>query len=185
MTTSNTINPNNWITNYYKYLKNYTKARVSNPADVEEIISDTFLAALKAKDNFKNKCTERTWLTSILKHKIIDYYRSKSSNKGKIHHYTISHDEHQEQYYYDAAFTFSEASTLADMNLENLESVLHNSLNIIPQSQSTVARMRIYEDLSTDEICDRLKISKNNAWVLMSRARKSIATHLNKYDYAV
>ncbi len=185
MTTSNTINPNKWIANYYNYLKNYTKVRVSNPVDVEEIISDTFLSALKAKDNFKDKCTERTWLTSILKHKIADYYRFKSSNKGKMHYYAISHNEHQERYYYDTAFTLSEASILADMNLENLESLLHNSLNVIPESQSVVARMRIYEHLSTDEICDRLKISKSNAWVLMSRARKSIATHLNQYDYAV
>jgi RNA polymerase sigma-70 factor (ECF subfamily) len=179
------INAEKWMDKYYKFLFNYTKARVNNALDVEEIISDTFFAALKAKDNFQQKSTERTWLVAILKHKIIDYYRRKASHKGKMRTYTMSHEEYQETYHYTTAITQCESSTLSDIHLETLENVLEESLAHIPQSQSDVVKLRVYEALSTEEICDRLDISKNNAWVLMSRARKSLATRLTKYDYAV
>ncbi|MDO1501661.1 sigma-70 family RNA polymerase sigma factor [Winogradskyella maritima] len=179
------INAEKWMDNYYKFLFNYTRARVSNTLDVEEIISDTFFAALKAKDNFQQKSTERTWLVAILKHKIIDYYRREASHKGRMRKYTMSHEEYQETYHHTTAITESESSTLSDIHLETLENVLEESLAHIPQSQSNVVKLRVYEALSTEEICDRLDISKNNAWVLMSRARKSLATHLTKYDYAV
>ena len=46
-------------------------------------------------------------------------------------------------------------------------------------------KLRVYDELNTKEICDKLSISKNNAWVLMSRARKSIAMYLEKYDYTI
>lgn len=183
--TNNSINVEKWIINYYPYLQNYTMSRVSNQLDVEEIISDTFFAALKAKNNFQNKCSERTWLTAILRHKIIDYYRKQASQKSKLHRHAISHEEYQEKYFYETAVTRCEESTLADLNVKALEQALAESLNNIPESQSKVAKLRIYEELSTEEICTRLEISKNNAWVLMSRARKSLAMQLKAYDYAV
>ncbi|WP_299249417.1 sigma-70 family RNA polymerase sigma factor [uncultured Aquimarina sp.] len=179
------INADKWIVNYYDYLHKYTRSRISNLLDVEEIISDTFLAALKAKDNFKNKSNERTWLTAILKHKIIDYYRQKSSMKGKIEQYMLSHEEYEDIYHYNIAITQREESTLSDIYFHALKNVLNDSLAKIPKSQSNVLKMRIYQELSTEEICDRLDISKNNAWVLMNRARKALAVCLTKYDYAI
>ena len=161
-----TINADKWIKNYYSYLQNYTRVRVSNPQDVEEIISDTFLAALKAKANFKNKCSERTWLTAILKNKIVDHYRKQASHKGKMNKYMLSHDEYKEMYHFDTAISQCEESTLSEINLNNLESILTESLSQLPLSQSNVAKMRIYDELSTEEICKILNISKNNAWVL-------------------
>jgi RNA polymerase sigma-70 factor (ECF subfamily) len=180
-----TINAEKWMDNYYNFLKNYTKARVSNTLDVEEIISDTFLAALKSKDNFQQKSTERTWLVAILKHKIIDYYRREGSYKGRMRKYTMSHEEYQDAFHYTTAITESEASTLSDIHIENLEHVLKKSLTQIPVSQAKVLKLRVYDELNTEEICDKLSISKNNAWVLMSRARKAIAMYLEKYDYAI
>lgn len=182
---TNTINPDKWITNYYSFLKNYAKARISNPLDVEEIISDTFLAALKSKDNFQHKCTERTWLIAILKRKIVDYYRKRATYKGKMNRYAFSHEEYQETYHHSTAIIDGEEATLSNINLQALELVLTESFTQMTSRQSSVARMRIYDELSTEEICSRLNISKNNVWVLMSRARKAIAARLSHCDYAV
>lgn len=184
-TVNKTINADKWIENYQIYLFNYTKSRIQNHHDVEEIIQDTFLAALKSKDKFQNRSSERTWLTAILKHKIIDYYRRKSSKKGKIERYSLSHDEYQDNYHYDVAISQPEECILSNVNLENVECILDDALSRIPDSQSKVLRLRVYDQMNTEEICDKLNISKNNAWVLMCRARKTIATHFAKYDYAL
>ena len=79
----NQINPEKWVDRYSDFLFNYTITRVNNRDIAKDLISETFLAGLKSMKNFKGEATERTWLVSILKRKIIDYYRKINSNKGK------------------------------------------------------------------------------------------------------
>ena len=77
------LNPEKWVTLHADYLFNYTISRINNHDLAKDLVQDTFFAGLKAKDNFQGKATERTWLISILKRKIIDHYRKINSAKGK------------------------------------------------------------------------------------------------------
>ena len=77
------LDPNKWIDKYSDYLFKYTLVRVSDYELSKDIVQDTFFSALKSAKNFEGKSTERTWLISILKRKIIDYYRKINSKKGK------------------------------------------------------------------------------------------------------
>ena len=64
--------PDNWVEDYGDYLFNYTISRVSDSQLAYDLVQDTFLAALSARDSFEGRSTEKTWLISILKRKIID-----------------------------------------------------------------------------------------------------------------
>jgi len=55
----------------------YIKPRVKNKNDAEEILQDTFLACLDNLRDFQGRCLLCTYLYSIARHKIIDYYRKK------------------------------------------------------------------------------------------------------------
>ena len=78
-----TLNTNKWIDNYADYLYNYSISRVNNSDLAKDLVQDTFFAGLKSAKNFQGKASERTWLVSILKRKIIDYYRKINSKKGQ------------------------------------------------------------------------------------------------------
>src|SRR6056300_1580874 len=80
---SNTLNPNGWIDNYSDYLFNYTITRIDDKEIAKDLVQETFFAGIKSMKNFKGEASERTWLISILKRKIIDYYRKINSKKGK------------------------------------------------------------------------------------------------------
>ena len=80
---NNELNPNQWIDKYSDYLFNYTISRVNDREMAKDLVQDTFFAGLKSMKNFKGEASERTWLISILKRKIIDYYRKINSAKGK------------------------------------------------------------------------------------------------------
>ena len=77
------IDPNKWVDKYSDYLFNFTIVRVNDREVAHDLISETFLAGLKSMKNFKGEATERTWLISILKRKIIDHYRKSNSKKGR------------------------------------------------------------------------------------------------------
>ncbi len=46
----------------------------------EDLVQETMLSAYQARDKFRGGSSERTWLVSILKRKIIDHYRKQSRN---------------------------------------------------------------------------------------------------------
>lgn len=67
--------PEEWVDRYGDTLFRFALARIGDPARAEDLVQETFLAALKPRRNFQQRSSPRTWLTAILKHKIIDHLR--------------------------------------------------------------------------------------------------------------
>ena len=59
------INPNKWIDLYSDYLFNYTVTRVSDRDIAQDLVQDTFLAALKSMTNFKGRTTKSSSLAKL------------------------------------------------------------------------------------------------------------------------
>ena len=73
------LDPETWVDKYGDYLYRFALSRVKDPVIAEELVQETFLAALRSLKNFQGRSSGRTWLIAILKHKIIDYFRKKKS----------------------------------------------------------------------------------------------------------
>ena len=68
-------NPESWVDKYGDLLYRYALSRIQNPSTAEDLVQETFLAALRARDRFAGNSTTRTWLVGILRHKIYDHLR--------------------------------------------------------------------------------------------------------------
>ena len=79
----NAIDPHRWVSMYADYLYTYAAFRINDQDMAKDLVQETFLAALESREKFKRRSSEKTWLTAILKNKIIDVYRSRSSGFGK------------------------------------------------------------------------------------------------------
>lgn len=64
-----------WVDRYADALYRYAFAKTSNQGISEELVQETFLAAIKGQKRFRNESTASTWLFAILKRKIADHYR--------------------------------------------------------------------------------------------------------------
>jgi RNA polymerase sigma-70 factor, ECF subfamily len=64
-----------WIETHADYLFNFAVGQVRDVNVAEDLVQDTFLAALKAHGRFAGQSSERTWLVGILRHKIYDHLR--------------------------------------------------------------------------------------------------------------
>ncbi len=78
-----------WVDEYGDVLFHFAFARVKDRETAEDLVQETFLAAVQSQGRFKGQSSEKTWLFSILKHKVIDHYRK---IKSPAHAQTISHD---------------------------------------------------------------------------------------------
>ncbi len=63
-----------WLADHGDYLYRFALARLRDPHQAEDVVQETMLAAVKS-NSYLGQSSPRTWLTGILKHKIIDLLR--------------------------------------------------------------------------------------------------------------
>ncbi len=172
---SGNLNPGLWVENHGDYLYNYAYFRVNNKEVSEDIVQETFIAALKAKDSFRGESSELTWLLAILKRKVIDYFRKLSSGKERvISDYTLPfRDEGIFDGHWLGDRLPKDWGSDADstLNQEEFQSILQVCLSLLPPKWRSVFVMKFMEELSSDEVCKENECTPSNFWVIIHRAR--------------
>ena len=182
-TTSNhTLNPDLWVHNYADYLYNFTMSRINKEAISKDLVQETFLAALKSAGNFQGKASEKTWLTSILKRKIIDYYRKINSNKGKAEVRMSFYENGDNEGSWIEERVPQSWKSQTDTDIENSE--LQNQIDLcigkLPEKYAIAFRMKTILEHETEDICNELNITSSNLWVLLHRARTQLRGCMEK-----
>jgi RNA polymerase sigma-70 factor (ECF subfamily) len=173
--------PETWVDKYSDYLFNFTISRVNNSEIAKDLISETFLAGLKSKDNFKGEASERTWLISILKRKIIDHYRKINSNKGKAEVRISYKDDESEGDWLEERVSDPFDKTAEDvMENEELGLAIYGCLDTLNEKHAIIFKMKTIDGFDTEAICNEFNITASNLWVIIHRARKSMAECLEK-----
>ena len=148
----------------------------------KDLISETFLAALKAKKNFKGEASERTWLIAILKRKIIDHYRKINSKKGKAEVRVNYRDAEQEGEWLEERVADPFDMTAEDtLENEELGLAIHDCLATLNERHAEIFKMKTIDNYETEVICNAFDITPSNLWVIIHRARTSMATCLEKH----
>ncbi|WP_459211035.1 sigma-70 family RNA polymerase sigma factor [Aquimarina rhabdastrellae] len=179
---TNTIDPTTWVDKYSDYLFNYTIVRVDDKEIAQDLVQETFLAGLKSMKNFKGEASERTWLISILKRKIIDYYRKINSKKGKAEvrlNYNSDSDSEGDWLEERVADPF-DANAEGEIENKELGTAIHNCIGKLPEKQATIFKMKTIQGFDTETICDEFSITASNLWVIIHRARTALAACLEK-----
>lgn len=180
--TNTKLDPNQWISLYSDYLFNYTITRVNSRPIAQDLISETFLAGLKSMQNFKGEASERTWLVSILKRKIIDHYRKTNSNKGKAEvrmSYNIDSETEGDWLEQRVSDPFDKTAEDNFINKE-LADAINLCLSKLPTKQGQIFEMKTILNYDTETICNDLGITSSNLWVIIHRARVAMASCLEK-----
>jgi len=175
-TTKHTLDPNKWIDAYADYLFNYTITRVNDSDLAKDLVQETFFAGLKSAKNFKGEASERTWLVSILKRKIIDHYRKINSKKGKAEvRMSFYNDGENEGDWLEERVPQSwDNASEKDIENEELKDQLESCIDKLPEKYAMVFRLKTIEDFGTEEICKELDITASNLWVIIHRARTQL-----------
>ena len=180
------ISPDEWVDRYGDALYSFALARVGNKQIAEDLVQDTFLAAVKSQERFKGKSSEKTWLFSILKHKVIDHYRKHKT-------FMPSRDDLREMdnmdrfFKADGSWQLKPVDWRADpgksQTVREALDHFYQCLSGLPQKTADVFVSREIDGLSTTEICNNLNITQSNCWVILYRARVLLRTCLESLGY--
>jgi len=177
------LDPDQWISNYSDALYSYTLPRVNDTALAEDIVQETFLSAWKARDSFKGEASEKSWLYTICRNKIIDHYRKKAKDITQ----PMAQNDRTDNYFDDVEHWTGEDKP-GDWGIDyqqpidNKEfyKVLENCKKKLQQLQQSVFVMKYMENLDSAEICKALGITSSNYWVLIHRAKLQLRGCLEK-----
>jgi RNA polymerase sigma-70 factor (ECF subfamily) len=153
------------MVSHRSYLVRFAQRKLRDPLMAEDAVHDVFEAVLSGRAVFSGRAALRSWLTAVLKNKIVDSVRR---NVG-----TESLDEE---------FDDSEAMAIACprprpdeiAEQQQLLAIALARIEALPQGLRDVMRLRVLQEQSTDEVCRELGISEENLFVRMHRARKQL-----------
>ncbi|MDX5404535.1 MAG: sigma-70 family RNA polymerase sigma factor [Bacteroidota bacterium] len=170
------LDPNLWVDRYGDYLYQYAMSRLGNSELAEDLVQEVFLSALKAMDHFEGRSSEKTWLTSILKNKIIDHYR-KVTLKPSDPNVTGRRETSLENFFFNGEWLEPqrprEATAIFEKDLRNEEFLrtLGHCLDGVSERNAEAFRLKYLEEMDSEEICKLLNISPSNYWVMVHRAK--------------
>ena len=161
------------------YLLRYALLQLRDRDSAEDVVQETMLAALEGRARFAGKSSVKTWLTGILKHKIIDLIRRRAREQPLIGDDNdgseadaadalFQADGHWQQFPADWG---SPERALEDKRFREAFELCAKAM---PLRTARVFMMREVLELSTEEICKELGITPTNLWVILHRARLAL-----------
>lgn len=149
--------------------------QLRNETLAEDVVQDALIAVLEKPERFAGQSSLRTYVTGIMKHKIVDALRA-SNRERQIE----TQEDQSEDDVIDALFK-ADGHTCQmprqwgdpDATLEQKDffRVMEICLEKLPPKTARIFMMREWLELDTDEICKELGCSTSNAWVMLYRAR--------------
>lgn len=173
----------NWVETHGDYLFNFAIGQVRDMNVAEDLVQETFLAALKSQNRFSGRSSERTWLVGILRHKIYDHLRKTCRERAvRVEPLPAHHDDGDtldESMAWIHQIAAESTSPSKRIELAEFREHLEKAMGKLPPRIAQVFQLYSVEERPNHEVCQRLNISESNLWVMLHRARKQLRSELH------
>ena len=149
------------------YLLRFALRKLRDPALAEDAVHDVIEAVLAGRARFAGRAALRSWLTAVLKHKIVDVLRrdahceSLDARSGD--------DEHAG---HDVACERAGPEEIAARREELAQALA--GIEALPATLREAIVLRVVEERPTADVCAALGISEENLFVRVHRARRQL-----------
>lgn len=156
---------------YRPKLLNFVRSKITNPHEAEDVVQDTLFAFLEGIRDFHGGCRISTYLFSICRHKIIDYYRKK-----KVKQIVFSHAPEIE----DVLSPLLSPEETLDAVL--LKEKLHRTLQKLLPQYTYILHARYILNMPVADIAKKLATTLKSAEMTLFRARKAFIKAYEKQE---
>jgi RNA polymerase sigma-70 factor (TIGR02943 family) len=170
------VRPERWVEAHGDCLYRYALLRVHKREIAQDLVQETFLAAVRTYDKFGGRSSERSWLCGILKHKICDHFR-RLIREPLFTDLAFLNDEALHRWVKQEPKEWKPDSDVV-LHREEFWQILRDGLAKLPPRIADVFTRREMEGMETWEICESLSITQNHLWVMLHRARAALRERL-------
>ena len=150
------------------HLVRYAQRRLHDPMLAEDVVHDVFEAVLCGRARFEGRSALRTWLTGVLKHKIVDLVRQRAGIES-----LDAEDDGDESDRGSQAVCPAPGPEHIALQRERLRQTLAR-IDALPSGLRDVMQLRVLHEQSADAVCRTLGITEDNLFVRLHRARRQL-----------
>ncbi len=170
------LDPQVWVGRHGDYLYRFAVARVRRQDAAEDLVQETLLAAWKGRVGFDGTASERTWLTAILKRKVIDWLRRQVREPLAVDSNADPERFEIELFTRRGEWKVPPQSWDRVRSVEALDrdafwAVLYSCMDKLPVRLRDVFALRYLDEAATESLCQDLSLTPSNLWVMLHRAR--------------
>lgn len=172
-----------WLEEYGDYLFSYAFLRVKDKHLAEDLVQETLLAAITSEATFSNRSSIRTWLTGILKHKLVDSFRRQG--REFVMSDLVDQDDNLDYFFKSNGSWVNkpDAFPSPESAFEQKEfwRIFQQCLSGLKPKQAEVFLAKEIHGLSSEDVCKDFELTPTNVWVLMHRARLALGRCLKMH----
>ena len=164
-----------WVYRYGDALFSWAISKTKDKELSEDLVQDTFIAALKSFESFENRSQPKTWLISILNNKIIDYFRKEKTRsflvteKNGVAISDLMYNENNFWVDNDIIPFWEQENEL--LKNDQFEADVMNCFNELPENWNMALTYKYFTSKKAIEICKELNITTTNYWQIIHRSK--------------
>ncbi len=147
---------------YAPQIRRHIAHKIHDPSDVEEVLQDTLYAFLESIRDFTYAASIRTYVFSICRHKIADYYR-----KREIKHAVFSRIPQLE------ALIMPLVSSEEKLDAELMSKNVVQTLGRLMPAYKDVLSLRYIDGMAVSDVAQKLALTVKSAECKLFRAKKA------------
>jgi RNA polymerase sigma-70 factor (ECF subfamily) len=142
--------------------------------EAEDLTQDIFLKIFKSLSSFDRRANFQTWLISVSRNLCIDHYRSVRKERE-----TIDRDVDPG----DLMPVSVEVSPYAQLEHRDRVSMLREAMTALPETLRTAVLLRDIQELTYQEIADRLELPEGTVKSRINRGRTELARQIKRLKH--
>ena len=159
------------VRQHWRKVFNVAYKFVGKHDQAEDLTQDIFLKIFKSLDTFDRRANFQTWLISISRNLCIDHYRSVRKERE-----TIDRDVDAN----DLSPLSRDPSPVAALEQQDRVALLKQAMAGLPATLRTAVLMRDIQELSYQEIADKLRLPEGTVKSRINRGRTELARQIRK-----
>jgi RNA polymerase sigma-70 factor (ECF subfamily) len=159
------------VRQYWRKVFNVAYKFVGKHDEAEDLTQDIFLKIFKSLDTFDRRANFQTWLISVSRNLCIDHYRSVRKERETIDRGVDASD---------LAPAAPEPGPIAALEQRDRVVLLRQAMAALPETLRTAVLLRDIQELSYQEIADKLRLPEGTVKSRINRGRTELAKQIRK-----
>ena len=159
------------VRQYRRKVFNVAYKFVGKHDEAEDLTQDIFLKIFKSLETFDRRANFQTWLSSVSRNLCIDHYRSVRKEREMVDRGVDASE---------LSPVSTEVGPVAALEQRDRVDLLREALAALPESLRTAVLLRDIQELSYQEIADRLRLPEGTVKSRINRGRTELARQIRK-----
>jgi RNA polymerase sigma-70 factor, ECF subfamily len=159
------------VKQHWRKVFNVAYKFVGKHDEAEDLTQDIFLKIFRSLDTFDRRANFQTWLISVSRNLCIDHYRSVRKERETIDRQVDANE---------LTPAAPDAGPIAALEQRDRVTLLRQALARLPESLRTAVVLRDLQELSYQEIADRLHLPEGTVKSRINRGRTELARQVRQ-----